>query len=84
MAIYGYDDEGDAAAEEPLRLSEVTFNFPPAELRRIGHFLLGCADEIESGKFLDGGRHVRDYDRTWSAEKWGDVIVVPPDGAGTE
>jgi hypothetical protein len=78
MPICGYKKMTDT--EEPeLRLSEVSFKLSPADLRRIARFLTARADEIERGTFIDGGRHLRDYDKSWSVENCGgDVIVVPP------
>jgi hypothetical protein len=76
MAIYGYNREDDAATE-PLHLSEVTFQLPAEDLRRVARFLVARAEEIEAGSFTDGGRHLRDHDVQWNAKDAGDVIVVP-------
>jgi hypothetical protein len=84
MAIYGYSIDKDRDATGPLQLAEVTFQFPAAELRRIASFLLARANEIESGTFTDGGRHLCDHDRHWVPAQWGDVIVVPPSSDAVE
>ena len=77
MAIYGYKVDEQSNDAQPLRLSEVTFQFSPADLRRIAAFLSACADEIESGILVDGHRHLRDVDRQWpEAHPDSDVIVV--------
>jgi hypothetical protein len=77
MPIYGYQRD-DEDATKPMVLAEVTFHFSPAELRRIARFLVTRAEEIEAGKFTEGGRHLGLEDRTWDAKTTGDVIVVPP------
>lgn len=65
MAIFGHhrgnDDEKESV--DPLTLSEVTFQLSPANLRRVADFLQARAAEIDAGTFVDGGRHLRDYDR---------------------
>jgi hypothetical protein len=76
MAIYGYERD-DEEATKPMLLSEATFQFSPADLRRIASFLVARAEEIEGGVFTDGGRHLRSYDKTWNVKDAGDVIVVP-------
>lgn len=58
-------------------LSEVTFHFSSVELRRVARFLVARAEEIEGGKFTEGGRHLGLEDKTWDAKTAGDVIVVP-------
>ncbi len=77
MPIYGYrTTDGDAT--QPALLSEVTFQFCPEDLRRVARFLLERADEIDAGKFVDGGRHLRDIDPGWQTEHhYADIIVVP-------
>jgi hypothetical protein len=78
MAIYGYEDGEQFHDVQPLRLSEVTFQLPPSDLRRIADFLSACADEIESGTLAEGHRHLRDRDGQWAAaHPDSDVIVVP-------
>jgi hypothetical protein len=78
MAIYGYEDREQGDDEGPLKLSEVTFQLSPLDLRRIADFLRARADEIEDGTFIDGGRHLCDWDHSWSsAHPDSDVIVVP-------
>jgi hypothetical protein len=69
--IYGQDDQ----SIQPRQLREVTFQLSPAQLRRVAEFLLARAAEIETGDFVDGGRHLRDeLDHPLEF----DVIVVPP------
>jgi hypothetical protein len=83
MAIYGRDREGDEAAQ-PMVLSEVTFQLRPDDLRLVAGFLAACADGIEAGTFVDGGRHLRDLDKDLWAEGAGDVIVVPTPPGGVD
>ncbi len=76
MAIYGYHrNESDSTS--PTELSEVTFHVGAEDLRRLASFLIARASEMDQGVFVDGGRHLRDYDKQWDADRLGDVIVVP-------
>jgi hypothetical protein len=83
MAIYGYNREDDEATK-PMVLSEVTFQLCSDDLRRVARFLVGRADEIDAGTFVDGGRRRGDHDKQWNAKGAGDVIVVPLPSAETE
>jgi hypothetical protein len=71
MAIYGHTE----SSTQPHRLTEVTFQLSPVELRHIAAFLASRADEIEAGTFVGGGRHLRDEHSGFSGY---DVMVVPP------
>jgi hypothetical protein len=77
MPIYGYNRK-DSEATEPMVLSEVTFQLGPEDLRRVAGFLIARAEEIEQGRFVDGGRQLSFVDNQWCARDIGDVIVVPP------
>jgi hypothetical protein len=69
--IYGHDNQ----SSEPRQLREVAFQLSPAQLRCVAAFLLARAAEIETGSFVNGGRHLRDEpDHPLEF----DVVVVPP------
>ena len=64
----------------PLELSEVAFDVPFAQLRRIATFLIDFADRAESGEWRTNHLHIKASDR---AQLGFDVIVfhqspVPP------
>jgi len=59
----------------PYEISEVTFDVPFAELRRIATFLIDCADRGESSEWQTGHVHIK----TSVREQLGfDVIVFHP------
>ena len=74
MPAFGYSNR--VVNEYGLHeLSEVTFDLPLLDLRRIAAFLLDCADAAESGKWQNSHRHIQDHDPTWSEC---DVIAIHP------
>lgn len=60
-------------------LTEVTFAVSPADLRRIGQFLIETAEGVETGNWFNGHSHLRDFDRPWRADHPEfDVIAIHP------
>jgi hypothetical protein len=78
MAAFGYSKR--VVNEHGLHeLSEVTFDVPLNDLRRIAAFLLECADKAESGDWRNSHRHLTEHDRQWDNDHPdSDVIVIHP------
>jgi len=78
MAIFGYSK--CVVNEHGLsEMSEVTFDVPLQDLRRIAAFLAECADRGESGEWWSSHLHLTEYDRKWDDDHPGsDVIVIHP------
>jgi hypothetical protein len=79
MPIYGYS-KGILNEYGLHGLSEVTFDVPAADLRRVAAFLNATADAIESRAWRSNHRHLTEFDRGWDADHPDfDVIVINPD-----
>jgi len=78
MGAYGYSKR--IVNEHGLHeLSEVTFDVPNDDLRRIAAFLMDCADSAQSGSWRNSHRHLTEYDRQWDNDHHdADVIVIHP------
>jgi hypothetical protein len=76
MAAYGYSKR--IVNEHGLHeLSEVTFDVPFRDLRRIADFLIDCADSAEAGQWGSSHRHLTEFDRQWDKDNPdSDVIVI--------
>jgi hypothetical protein len=78
MPIYGYS-KGVLNEYGLHGLSEVTFDVPTADLRRIAAFLKATADAAESGEWRTSHKHLTEFDRGWDADHPDfDVIVIHP------
>lgn len=79
MPIYGYSKR--VLNEYGLHdLSEVTFQLPTSDLRRVAAFLIACAEGIESGGWQSSHAHLTDHDRRWNSDHpHSDVIVIHPE-----
>jgi len=78
MPIFGYAkrEVGDHGL---LEMSEVTFDVSPDDLRRVARFLLDFADQVESGAWRSGHRHLAEFDPDWKRDHpRSDVIVIHP------
>ena len=78
MNVYGYSKR--IVNEYGLHeLSEVTFEVPLADLRRIAAFLTESADRMESGEWQSDHYHLTGFDREWEHDHpHSDVIVLHP------
>ena len=78
MAIFGYSKRitTDHGLHE---MSEVTFDVPLEDLRRIARFLLDFADRAEAGEWRSGHRLLTEFDKNWDYDHPdSDVIVIHP------
>ncbi len=77
MPIYGHSKRTtDSGLHE---MSEVTFNVPLKELRRIARFLNDFADQVEAGTVYNDHVHLRDVDSEWNVDHpQSDVIAIVP------
>ncbi len=79
MAVYGYSKRVVNEEYGLHEMSEVTFEVPLADLRRIAAFLAETADRMESGEWRSDHYHLTGFDREWVHEHPNsDVIVVHP------
>lgn len=78
MAIFGYSKK--VVTDHGLHeMSEVTFDVPLEDLRRIARFLVDFADRAESGGWRSGHRHLTEFDKNWDHDHpRSDVIVIHP------
>ena len=77
MTIYGRAKR--TCQDDLLEMSEVTFNVPMADLRRIARFLNDAADQVEQGLTKNNHVHLRAFDRDWNNDHpESDVIVIHP------
>jgi hypothetical protein len=73
MDAFGYSEK-KIGRNGLHRLSEVTFQGSPTEVRRIAEFLLKAAAEMENSEKF-GHLHAQDTLEPWD-HSWPDVIVI--------
>jgi len=79
MPIYGYQ----RAVVEPefglIELREISFDFSPADLRRLAEFLQHYAERFEAGDCRSDHAHIGEYDPQWRSDHADlDLIVLRP------
>lgn len=73
MKTYGYIRK--AANSQGLKeMSEVTFTGTASTIRKIAHFLLKAADEMDQHGDQFGHEHISDSESSWQGQ-WPDIIV---------
>ena len=77
MDAFGYSEK-KLSLNGLHRLSEVTFQGSPEDVRRIAQFLLTAADELEKSSRIDHV-HAQDTLKPWDYS-WPDVIVAREEG----
>jgi hypothetical protein len=78
MPIFGYS-KGIINEYGLHEMSEVSFDLPLADLRRIACFLNDCADRAEIGDWRSSHCHLIDFDRDWDNDHPEvDLIVIHP------
>ncbi|HYV39936.1 MAG TPA: hypothetical protein VE988_29890 [Gemmataceae bacterium] len=78
MPFFGYSKHvvGEHGLHE---LSEVTFNVPLIDIRRIASFLIACANRVESGEWESSHCHLTAFDKKWDDDNPdSDIIVIHP------
>lgn len=76
--VWGYSKRTVDAESGLLEMSEVSFDFSPADLRHIAEFLASAADRIESGLRTDH-LHIDEVISGWDPDLAGsDIIVINP------
>jgi hypothetical protein len=74
MKLFGYEVGSDT--ESPLHLREVTVSADAGTLRKLAHFLLFAATELERHGQEFGHEHFQDYDGT--APKAPSFVITGP------
>jgi hypothetical protein len=79
MPVYGYQRAVVDARYDLLELREVSFQFGPADLRRIAAFLSHYANEMERGTWPSSHAHIATFDPAWSRDRSApDLVVINP------